>query len=291
MMLNDRYALITGGSRGLGKMMAKAFLEAGASVMICARDRKELEDAKSELSPFVKKDRSLLTEVADVAVGSDVDRLIDRALQNLPQLNVLVNNAGIIGPTGALETTDWNEWEYAFRTNLLGVVYTCRKLILHFKKQRYGKIINLSGGGATKPFPRISAYAASKTAVVRFTEALAEELRDYHIDVNSLAPGAMNTRVLEEVLRAGPEKVGKEFYEGALQQKKNGGTPLEKGASLAVFLASSKSDGITGKLISAVWDPWERLDRHLEDLREGDIYTLRRIVPKDRGKSWGERAS
>ena len=98
---------------------------------------------------------------------------------------------------------------------------------------------------------------------------------------------AMNTRLLDDILEAGPERVGRSYYERALRQQAEGGTPLERGASLCVFLASSESDGITGKLISAVWDPWESLPRHAEDLRGSDIYTLRRIVPADRGKDWG----
>ena len=136
--------------------------------------------------------------------------------------------------------------------------------------------------------PFISAYAASKAAIVRFAETLAEEVKDDGIDVNSIAPGALNTRLLDEVLEAGPQKVGKAFYKKALDQKKEGGVPLELGAELSVFLASELSDGITGKLISAVWDPWKTFPEHLDELKKTDIYTLRRIVPKERGMEWGE---
>jgi len=157
------------------------------------------------------------------------------------------------------------------------------------KKNKYGKIINLSGGGATAPLPFISAYAASKAAVVRLTETLAGECKDYNIDINAVAPGALNTRLLEEVLSAGPAKVGDDFYARALKQKASGGAPLELGAELCVFLASSQSDGISGRLISAQWDPWRRLDDYRAELAAGDIYTLRRIVPDDRGKKWEEK--
>jgi 3-oxoacyl-[acyl-carrier protein] reductase len=159
----------------------------------------------------------------------------------------------------------------------------------HFRSNRYGKLIQLSGGGATAPLPFVSAYAASKAGIVRFMETLAEEVKADGIDVNSIAPGALNTRLLDEILEAGAEKVGRAFYERSLAQKSSGGTPLERGAELAVYLASSDSDGITGKLISAVWDPWEHFTDHMEDLRKTDIYTLRRIVPKDRGQAWGDR--
>jgi 3-oxoacyl-[acyl-carrier protein] reductase len=165
----------------------------------------------------------------------------------------------------------------------------CRALLPHFKSQRYGKIVQLSGGGATNPLPRFSAYAASKAAVVRFAETLAEEVRGDAIDVNSIAPGALNTRLLDEVLAVGPGRVGAAFYERSVQQLQTGGAPLEQGAALAVFLGSAASDGITGKLLSAIWDPWEALDEHRDDLRRTDVYTLRRIAPADRGLSWEKR--
>jgi NAD(P)-dependent dehydrogenase (short-subunit alcohol dehydrogenase family) len=115
------------------------------------------------------------------------------------------------------------------------------------------------------------------------TDTLAEELRDWHIDVNAIAPGALNTRLLDEVLAAGPKKVGQSFYDRSLKQREQGGAPLDKGAALAVFLASAQSDGITGRLLSAVWDDWPNLPARREQLRGTDVYTLRRIVPKDRG--------
>ncbi|HMC78465.1 MAG TPA: SDR family oxidoreductase, partial [Vicinamibacterales bacterium] len=139
---------------------------------------------------------------------------------------------------------------------------------------------------ATNPLPRVSAYAASKAAIVRFAESLALEVKDDRIDVNSIAPGALNTRMMEELLAAGPETVGAGFFERMKRIADEGGTPLDKGAALTVFLASAASDGITGKLLSAVWDPWATLPARLADLDRTDVYTLRRIVPADRGLSW-----
>jgi len=165
-------------------------------------------------------------------------------------------------------------------------VLPVRTLFSHFVQRGYGKVIQLSGGGATKPLPGLSAYAASKAAVVRFAETLAGELREYHVDVNSVAPGALNTRMLDEILAAGPERVGEAFYERALDQQRTGGASLEHAARLAVWFASAASDGVTGKLISAVWDPWEELADHIDELAS-DVYTLRRIVPADRDLGWG----
>jgi 3-oxoacyl-[acyl-carrier protein] reductase len=116
-------------------------------------------------------------------------------------------------------------------------------------------------------------------------------LKNFQIDINAIAPGALATRMMDEVLAAGPEKVGKDFFQKNIQWKKEGGTPLDLAANLAVYLSSKQSDGITGKPISAQWDPWESLQEHLEDLQRTDVYTLRRITPKDRGMTWDPKAN
>lgn len=286
--LEGRSAIITGGSHGLGLAIARAFVAAGSNVLVCARDHKALEDANKELSALAGAGQIILTEVADVSQPDDVERIVSRALDVFPQIHTLVNNAGIYGPKGIIEDVDWPAWVKAIEINLFGSVLMCRVVLPHFKAHGYGKIIQLSGGGATNPLPRISAYAASKAAVVRFAETLAEEVRDDHIYVNSIAPGPLNTRLLDEVLADGPQAVGQSFYDRAVKQKSEGGAPLVRGAELSVFLASADSDGITGKLLSAVWDPWESLPEHLKDLQDTDAYTLRRIVPKDRGLTWGD---
>jgi NAD(P)-dependent dehydrogenase (short-subunit alcohol dehydrogenase family) len=284
--LQGRSALITGASMGLGLAIARAYVGAGANVMVCARDKGPLDDALGELTSLAAEGQIVAAEAGDVSSPVDADRLVAASLQRLGQLHVLVNNAGVYGPKGTINEVEWEAWAGAIRVNLLGSVLMARAVLPNFKAQRYGKIIQLSGGGATAPLPRLSAYAASKAGVVRFAETLAEEVRDFGIEVNSIAPGALNTRLLDEVLEAGPEKVGPEFYERAVRQAAEGGTSLGRGAALAVFLGSSLSDGITGKLLSAVWDSWETLAAHVADLQSTDVYTLRRIVPKDRGLIW-----
>jgi NAD(P)-dependent dehydrogenase (short-subunit alcohol dehydrogenase family) len=285
--LVNRAAIITGASQGLGRAIAGAYVQAGASVLLCARDGGMLESVRQELLSTAQPDQVILAQPCNVANPTEVDHLVQAALDYFHQIHILVNNAGVYGPKGSIEDVNWDEWVQAISINLLGSVLLCRALLPHFKAKQYGKIIQLSGGGATNPLPFLSAYAASKAAVVRFAETLAGEVQPDHIDVNTVAPGALNTRMLEEVLAAGPEKVGEAFYARALKQKNEGGIPLERGAALAVFLASAESDGITGKLLSAVWDPWDTLPDHLPDLENTDIYTLRRIVPKDRGLAWG----
>lgn len=285
--LEGRAAVISGANQGLGEAIARAFVEAGANLFLCARDEGKLLGVRDQLRDLCQPNQKVEVVQADVSKTEDVDRVVSHALAAFPQIHILVNNAGIYGPKGRIEDVDWGEWTRAVEINLLGSILMVRALLPHFRKNTYGKIIQLSGGGATAPLPFLSAYAASKAGVVRFAETLAEEVKEFGIDVNSIAPGALNTRLLDEVLEAGPEKVGKTFYERSLKQKQEGGAPLERGAELAVFLASAASDGITGKLISAIWDPWERFPEYLDELKKTDVYTLRRIVPKERGMDWG----
>lgn len=287
-MLEGRAALVTGASQGLGLTIARAFVEAGASIMICARDAKMLDEARAGVAALAGAGQRVLAQAVDISQPAAVDRLVRATLDAFPNLQILVNNAGVYGPMGPIEEVDWDAWTRAVEINLYGSILPCRALLPHFKRQRYGKIVQLSGGGATNPLPCISAYAASKAAIVRFAESLALEVKSDRIDVNAIAPGALNTRMMQELLDAGPSAVGDAFYERMKKVADGGATPLETGAALTVFLASAASDGITGKLLSAVWDPWRELAEHRADLERTDVYTLRRIVPKDRGLPWDQ---
>jgi len=289
MKLKDRNALITGASQGLGKAIAEQFIREGANVLICAREKKALFATRYELEKLAARGQQVLATPCDVSSEGEVAAMTELALKEFRFVHVLVNNAGIYGPMGPTESVSWKEWTRSIEINLYGVLLPTRALIPHFKKAGAGKVIILSGGGATNPLPNISSYAAAKAAVVRVMETLAEELKPFRVDVNAVAPGALNTRFLDEVLAGGKETVGEAFYAKALKQKESGGVPLEKGARLCVYLASSQSDGITGKLISAQWDPWNKLHEHKEELAQSDIYALRRIVPEDRGKKWNDQ--
>jgi len=288
MNLKQHNALITGGSQGLGKVIAEHFLRAGANVALCARNEKELSATRDELAGKFPGQK-VIAKACDVSNEKQVNDFVAFALNGLGTLQSVVLNAGIYGPMGPTETVSLDEWRRAIDINLFGVLLPCRAVIPNFKKANRGKIVILSGGGATNPLPNISSYAASKAAVVRLMETLAEELRPFHVDVNAIAPGALATRLVDEVLAAGPDKVGAAFFEKNKTWKEKGAVPLDLGASLAVYLASPESDGITGKLLSAQWDPWKDLQQYREDLAKSDIYCLRRIVPEDRGKKWGNK--
>lgn len=282
MKLSGRNTLITGGSQGLGRVIVEAFLAEGANVVFCARTAADVAVTQGALNSQLKTGQQLIGLTCDIADPTSVAALFARAAQ-LGPLHVVVNNAGIYGPIGPTEEVALTDWTQAWQVNVTGTLLVCQQAIRAMKPRGAGKIITISGGGATNPMPRFAAYAATKAAVVRLTETLAEEYRTDHIDINAVAPGALRTRLTAQVLAAGPEKAGVEFFAKNKKWSEEGAVDPQLAAALCVFLASAASDGITGKLISAQWDPWKDPEK-FRALAAGDIYTLRRIVPEDRPK-------
>jgi 3-oxoacyl-[acyl-carrier protein] reductase len=179
-------------------------------------------------------------------------------------------------------------WEAVVKLDLLVPVQLCRAAVPAMLRRGKGSIINLSGGGASGPRENFSAYASAKTALVRFTETLAAEVKPHRIRVNAMAPGAMNTSMMRETVTAGPERAGADYQRALQTVQDDSATTARRAAELCLFLASDASAGLTGRLLSAVWDPWQRLSEHICEIENSDLYTLRRIVPKDRGKEWAE---
>jgi len=278
--------LITGASRGLGAAMAKAFWIAGANLVLVARNSQALNSLISKLES--RHGQTAYALIADLSTPDASEVISQTAKKHFVHLDVLINNAAVQGPIGPAWENDWSAWRQALNVNLFAPIDLSRRCAAWMIPQRKGKIICLSGGGATSSRPNFSAYAVAKTGLVRFCEVLADELRAYNIQVNCIAPGAMATALTDEIIKAGSELAGRKEFDSAVKGKEQPGDALpDRAVELAVFLASSVSNGLTGKLISAVWDSWENIPDHLEDLEKTDIYTLRRIVPKDRGKSWG----
>lgn len=283
MKLKDKVAIVTGAGRGIGRAIALAFAREGADVVVVSRTLSEVDETAVQASALGR--RGLPLKV-DVSRREDVESMVKSAVEEFGRIDVLVNNAGLLGPVGPLVENDVERWVDTINVNLTGTFLCCKAVLPIMIKQGGGKIINFSGGGAAYPRPRFSAYAASKAAVVRLTETLAEELKEFNIHVNAIAPGAINTRIQEEILAAG-EVAGEKALAEAKKVRETGGTPSDVPAALAVFLASDESDGLTGKLISAVWDDWQSMGaERIKEIELKGLYTLRRIdgvffYPKD----------
>jgi NAD(P)-dependent dehydrogenase (short-subunit alcohol dehydrogenase family) len=283
----NKIALITGGSRGLGLHLVKRFWLEGYSLGVVARNVVNIEKTLNELPK--REEQSVILLPCDLGDANQVITLIERIKLTIPYIDVLINNAAIQGPIGRFFDNDILEWNRTLRVNLITPVTLCHGLISMIKKNNGSSIINLSGGGATGPRANFSAYATAKTALVRFSETLAEELKTDKIRVNCIAPGAMKTDMLKEVLikknSAGEQEVS--IAKKVFAEKEE--VSMDRVADLAIFLASDISKGITGRIISAIWDNWEQLPKYLLEFCKSDIYTLRRITSRDRGYEWGDK--
>lgn len=273
--LHSRVVLLTGAGRGIGKALAEGFAREGADVALIARTQTELEQTAENIRAIGRRVLAIPTDVSD----PDAVAYFTKEVSNdFGRIDILINNAGIQGPIGSMVGNDLKEWMHTVAVNLFGTFLCIRAVLPMMMERRRGKIINLSGGGATGPRQNFSAYAASKAAIIRLTETLAEEVKPFNIQVNAIAPGAINTRMLDEVLAAG-EAAGEISLSQAKRQKESGGDSLEAVVDLAVFLASDESGGLTGKLISAQHDPWREWVGKADELNATPLYTLRRLDP------------
>ncbi len=286
MILKNRIALITGASRGIGKEISKKFLLNGASIIICSKNKARIEKTKKELKNLnLHKSQFIKEYVVNLASEKETNLFCKEIISSYPALDILINCAGVHGPLGKIENYSMQNLRDTLEINLISPINICTHFLKEFKNKNYGKIINFSGGGATSPLPEMNAYSLSKVALVRFTENISAELKDYNIDINAIAPGAILTDMNKSILNAGPEEVGTNYYEKLKEKFKKNSGDINIVTDLTLYLASKESDGISGKLISAIWDNWKNFDKFKDTLISTDIYNLRRILPEDRGEN------
>ncbi len=274
MKLKNQVVLVTGGSRGIGKSIARSFLLEGAYVVICARNKKDIETAQSD---FKKSGMDKTFGVSiDVSQPNQVKTVFEKTESLFGPVDILVNAAGIQTPYGLLVDTDDHDWISSIQTNLIGTMLCTKYALRSMASRNKGKILNFSGGGSFNPRPYFSAYASSKAAVVRFTETIAEEVSGSKININAIAPGPVDTQLFGEALAA-KEKIGEKNWKKMMAVKKKGLNPPDFVCDLALFLASNESNWISGKVISATWDDWKNLGAQKQDLIGSSLLTMRRI--------------
>ena len=279
-ILKDKVAIITGGSRGIGKAIAERFAEEGCNLMLASRTKSELEKtAESIISQFSVSVSSCQTDIGN---EDEVKSIVQQTITKFGKIDILVNNAAVIGPMGEISQIDGQEFFNTLKNNIGGTVFCTKAVIPHMKSQGQGSIINLSGGGGLSHLPYYDAYSASKAAIVRLTENFAIELENFNINVTAISPGAVNTKMFTEQLEADKNSIGNKNWNDLQNRLASGGDSIEKAPELALFIASENRKEFNGKVISATWDDWEKISNNKEKIINTDIFQMRRIVPKDR---------
>jgi NAD(P)-dependent dehydrogenase (short-subunit alcohol dehydrogenase family) len=262
--------VLTGSSSGIGQFLADTLAGKGHEVCRLAR------------SP-----QTGFSFQCDVSDWNAVENCAKKISAKWEKVDALICCAGIQEPIGPAMEIDPFAWRKNLAVNLDGTFFAIRALYPLLKKSSTrAKVICFSGGGATSPRPNFAAYGVAKTGVVRLVEMLASEWQSHPPDINAIAPGAIFTKMTEEVLARGEKLAGQKEFDSAAKMSHDNSEKLQKVLGLVEFLLSEKSDGISGKLVSAPWDPWQNLSALRDELMKSDIYTLRRIVPEDRGKKW-----
>jgi 3-oxoacyl-[acyl-carrier protein] reductase len=240
---------------------------------LSARTASELDETARLVSE--QFDADVLTVIADVSEFAQVDNAVRRTLEHFGSIDVMVNNAGNIGPVGRVWNNDPGEWARTIAVHLMGVFYGCHAAIPAMLERGRGRIVNMSGVGG----PNTTAYDAAKIAIVNFTENLALELADTPITVNAISPGSIHTRMWEETRDLALEIGDMATYERGVRVTSGEGASIERAAQLAVFLGSDGCGNLSGRLIRAFADPFEEFPGRLDEIMETDSYLMRRVDP------------
>jgi len=282
-MTSSRHlVLITGATRGLGRLVAQKFWQDGNDIILIARSDADLKKTACELTESFRCKQDIQTFSADLSKIDILPSLIKKIQTTVGNPDIIINNAAIQGPIGPVHMNDWEEWKTCLDICLLAPVQICRGFLPTMIERKYGRIINISGGGATAPRVNFSSYATAKCGLVRFSETLAGEVSQYNITVNCVAPGVMKSNLTKDILRAGKQNAGNSEFETALKLSEIDPHSEERASELVHFLTTDACNSITGKLISAIWDRWEKMPDAAPALMNNDVYTLRRILPQER---------
>ena len=271
--LDGMVALITGGGRGIGQAIARAYAAEGAKLALAARTDGELQETAASIRDQYNAD--VIPVLTDVTDRAQVDNAVAQTLHHYSVIDVMVNNAGNTGQIGPLWTLDPDRWANTIAVHVLGTYYGCRAAIPSMLERGYGRIVNMSGVGG----PNDTSYDAAKTAIINLTENLSVELAGTGITVNAISPGSIHTRMWEEVRDMALEAGDMEMYEKGVQVTSGGGASIERAAELAVMLGSDQCGNLSGRLIRAALDTFEDIPANVDAIMASDAYLLRRVDP------------
>lgn len=271
-MSDPKHIVLTGASSGIGAALTQALAAEGHRLYVCARRRDRLDE---------------VTQHGNLAFGwpcdvSDEGQVIEfrrQVRQRTATVDVLINCAGRLGAIGPVLETDSEEWLDTIKDNLFGTYLMVKHLVPLMTASSSPRVVNFSGGGAFGPFPNYSAYAVSKAAIVRLTETLAVELAPRGVAVNAVAPGFVATEIHDATLAVGVKMAGEGYFQETTEKLSQGAVPMEVPVDCVRFLVSDQADGLTGKTLSASFDPWctREFSQSIEEISQSDLYTMRRM--------------
>lgn len=261
----DRVALITGGGRGLGRAFAVALAKNGLHVAVASRNTEELNATVALLRAEQVRCVAIPTDVTNDAA---VRKMVSITQEQLGPISLLVNAAGVGVPFGPTWETDSDEWWRNVEVNLKGPMLCCKAVVTEMIARRKGRIINVASGAGTVSIPYMSAYVTSKAAVIRFTEVLADEVRQHGVSVFAIQPGTVRTTMAEELMQSESGKRWLPWFKKIFDENRDDSSL--HGENLLLYLASGKADVLSGRFFAAPGAPdnvFDQVDQILKDNR------------------------
>ena len=266
--LRGQVAVVTGGGRGLGRAFAEALVRAGAAVAVIARSAAEPAETVAILERAGGTARAFTADISDAAAIGKAMAGIECALG---PVDLLVNNAGVIGPLGPIAETDVEAWWRTMEINLRGQLLCAQALLPGMIARKRGRIVNVASGAGATMFPNFSAYVTSKTALVRFAECLAAEVKEHGIAVFAMGPGTVRTAMAEYSLNSPEGQKWLPWFKTIFDEGRN--LPPERAAGILLTLASGRADGLSGCFVRPD-DDLDRLIANTAEIEKRKLYTL-----------------
>jgi 3-oxoacyl-[acyl-carrier protein] reductase len=282
-MPKERFIVISGATGYLGSNLAEHYANNGENLFLIARDRKKLQVLKNSL--LQSHNVLIETKAIDFAKPSAYSKL-NKIRRDL-NVFAAIHTVGAQSPIGSLINQSPKLVRKSMEINFISAFLLTKFCVSRMDKKERSSLVFFSGGGATFPRPGFGPYGSAKTALIRMIETLSFELNLYNISANVISPGALPSQMMLEII-SNQETVSDTELQAATETLHEGDLALQKVINLTEFLLGDEGIQISGKLISAKWDDWENWTNHMGELRNSDIYTLRRITGKDRGLNWGD---